>query len=644
MRIFGYLRVEDGRPECSDIPFKFALRISEVIQRNYMKFSFPKAAGPFVILCALSSFTLFGQTPPKTDQQGMGGVNTGPAVNYTSKRTAGITDPKAPLVFEDATEKTALANFKHRSGTPAKDYIFEVPSGGVAIFDYDGDGLPDIYLVNGSTLPALQGKEKPPRAALYHNLGNWKFEDVTDKAGVANERWGMGVAVGDYDNDGRPDIYVTNFGVSRLYHNNGDGTFTDVAEKLGVARKGWSTGATWGDYDGDGRLDLFVPGYLEIDLNNLPRSPAEANKPGGVGQNFCQFRGAPVMCGPRSLPGESDTLYHQKPDGTFEDVSVKAGVNDPQKYYGFSSAFVQANDDNLLDLIVVNDSTPKQFYINKGDGTFEEVGYPSGVALNENGREQAGMGVAIGDYDNSGRMSFHITNFSDDSNVLYHNDGDSNFTDVTFLAGLGEVTLPFLGWGTSFIDYDNDGWLDLIVANGHVYPAVDDHQWGTSYAQQALLFRNLKNGKFERVGAAPGSGLAYAWCGRGLAVGDLDGDGRLDVVINNADSRPSILKNVATPVGHWLAFHLVGDVSKRSPRDAIGATVYVTTGKIRQRQDVISGGSYASQNDTTLHFGLGAATSVDKVEIRWPDGSKETIQVPSVDRKFTVVESKGISK
>ncbi len=377
-------------------------------------------------LLLISSATLFGQTPPQKpdSQQGMG-VSTGTALNYTSRRTAGITDPKAPMIFEDATDKTAMANFKHQAGTLSKDYIFEVPSGGVAIFDYDGDGLPDIYLLNGSTIPAMQGKEKAPRAALYHNLGNWKFEDVTDKAGVANERWGMGVAIGDYDNDGRPDIFVGNFGVSRLYHNNGDGTFTDVAEKLGVARRGWSTGATWGDYDGDGRLDLFVPGYLEIDLNNLPPSPKEANKPGGVGQNFCQFRGTPVMCGPRSLTGESDTLYHQKPDGTFEDVSVKAGVNDPQKYYGFSSAFVHANEDNWLDLIVVNDSTPKQFYINKGDGTFEEIGYPSGVALNENGREQAGMGVAIGDYDNSGRVSFHITNFSDDSNVLYHNDGDA---------------------------------------------------------------------------------------------------------------------------------------------------------------------------------------------------------------------------
>src|ERR1043166_6464804 len=473
-----------------------------------------------IVICLLSCVTVSGQTAPKSEPQSMAGVVTGTPVNYTSRRTTGITDPKAPLVFEDATEKTALANFKHLSGTSAKNYIFEVPSGGMGILDYDGDGLPDIYLLNGSTLPALSGKEKPPRAALYHNLGNWKFEDVTDKAGVANELWGMGVAVGDYDNDGRPDLYVTNFGISRLYHNNGNGTFSDVAEKLHVARQGWSTGASWGDYDGDGRLDLFVPGYVQIDLNKLPPSPSES---GAQSQNYCQFRGVPVMCGPRGLPGEGDTLYHQKPDGTFEDVSVKAGVNDPQKYYGFSSAFAHADDDNLLDLIVVNDSTPKLLYISKGDGTFEETGYPSGVALNENGREQAGMGLASGDYDNDGRVDFYITNFSDDTNVLYHNDGDGNFTDVTFQAGHGEPTYPFLGWGTDFVDYDNDGWKDVLVANGHVYPSVDGKQWGTSYAQQMLLFHNLKNGKFERVGAAPGSGLAEAWCARGLAIGDLVG-------------------------------------------------------------------------------------------------------------------------
>jgi len=602
-----------------------------------------RALAGFVVLSALlcQLIPTSAQTEPKSGGQG---ASTGPALTYASRKTVGVVDPTAPLVFADVTDETALVHFQHRSGTSAKDYIFDTTSGGVAIFDYDGDGLPDIYLLNGSTMPALQGKEKPPRAALYRNLGNWKFQDVTDLAGVANERWGMGVAVGDYDNDGHPDMFVSNFGVSRLYHNNGDGTFTDVAPKLGVARRGWSTGATWGDYDGDGRLDLFVPGYVDIDWSNLPPSPADKNRPGAVRENFCLFRGAPVMCGPRGLKGEGDVLYHQKPNGAFEDVSVRAKVDDSQKFFGMSSAFVQANDDNRLDLLVVNDSTPKQFYLNQGNGTFKDIGYESGVALNEDGREQAGMGVAIGDYDNSGRISFHITNFSDDSNVLYHNDGNDNFTDVTFAAGLGEVTLPFLGWGTSFIDFDNDGWQDLIVANGHVYPAVDDHQWGTSYAQQLLLFRNTNQGKkFVRMGAFPNSALARAWCARGLAVGDLDGDGRLDVVINNMDSPPALLRNVTAPSGHWLAFRLVGDVKKKSPRDAIGATVYVTTGRIRQRQDVISGGSYASQNDMTAHFGLGAANSVDKVEIRWPDGSSEEVKVPGIDRTVTVVEGGGVS-
>jgi enediyne biosynthesis protein E4 len=593
------------------------------------------------LVCSLflASPALLAQTSPNKPepQEPMGGVKTGTPLTYTSRRTVGITDPNAPVVFEELTDKTTLANFRHRSGDLAKDYIFDTPSGGAAIFDYDADGRPDIYLLNGSTMAAMRGKEKPPRAALFRNLGNWKFEEVTDKAGVANERWGFSVAVGDYDNDGRPDMFVGNFGVSRLYRNNGNGTFTDVAEKLGVARKGWSTGASWGDYDGDGRLDLFVPGYVQIELANLPPSPSEAGKAAGVGQNFCQFRGVPVMCGPRGLPGEGDTLYRQKPDGTFEDVSARAGVNDPEKFYGFSSAFVHVNNDKLLDLIVVNDSTPNQLYINKGDGTFEEMGYPSGVALNENGREQAGMGLAVGDYDNDGRVDFHITNFSDDSNTLYHNDGDNNFTDVTFQAGVGEVSIPFLGWGTSFLDFDNDGWLDLFVVNGHVYPVVDSQQWGTSYAQQALLFRNIK-GKFERVGAPPGSALANAWPGRGLAIGDLDSDGRVDLVINNLDAKPVLLRNISASTGHWLGLRLIGNVAKKSPRDAMGTVVYLTTGNVRQRRDVFSGAVYCSQNDMTLHFGLGDATKVDKLEIKWPDGSIETVNVPAVDKVMTITQ------
>jgi len=596
-----------------------------------------------VFLLGLSPSIVIAQTS-STPQQGMGGVSTAGAATYTSRRTVDIINPKAPVIFEDMTEQSGLGRFLHRSGSVAKDYIIDTPSGGVAIFDYDGDGRADIYLLNGSTFAAMQGKEKPPRAALFRNKGNWQFEDVTDKAGVANERWGFGVAVGDYDNDGRPDMYVGNYGVSRLYHNNGDGTFTDTAERLGVARKGWSTGATFGDYDRDGRLDLFVPGYVEFELMRLPPNPNDAGKPGEINQNFCQFRGTPVMCGPRGLRGDTDTLYHQKADGTFEDVSAKAGVNDPNRYYGFSSVFVHADDDDLLDLVVINDSTPNLFYINKGNGTFEETGYPSGVALNEQGREQAGMGLAVGDYDNDGRVDFYVTNFSDDSNTLRRNEGEGNFTDVTFQSGHGEVTIPFLGWGTSFIDYDLDGWKDVLVANGHVYPAVDKYQWGTSFAQQPLLFRNLSTGRFERAGAAPGSALALAWPSRGLAVGDLDGDGRPDAVLNNLDTRPTLMRNVFKQAGHFLELRLVGDVSKKSPRDATGAIAYLTTGRLRQRADLFSGASFGSQNEQRLRFGLGAATRVDKLEVKWPGGALESFDVPGVDRALTLTEGKGVSR
>jgi hypothetical protein len=551
--------------------------------------------------------------------------------------TAGGFVDDAPVIFIDVTHTAGIDRFHHRSGGPEKRTILETPGSGVALLDYDNDGWLDIYLLNGSTFPALKGKEAPPRAMLLHNNHDGTFTDVTEKAGVANERWGFGVAVGDYDNDGWPDIYVSNFGKNRLYHNNHDGTFTDVAEKAGVTLGGWSTGATWGDYDHDGFLDLFVPGYAKFDPEHPPVSGT-----GGLPPGFCNFRGIEVMCGPRGLPGEGDHLFHNNGDGTFTDVSVKAGVSDPKGYYGFASVFVDVDDDGWLDLAVANDSVPKYLYRNRHDGTFEDVSYISGFALNDEGREQASMGIAVGDYNRDGKVDFYITNFSDDYNTLYRSDGDGNFSDVTGRAGIAAVTVPFLGWGTGFLDFDNDGLLDIFVANGHVYPGVDKQDWGTTWAQRPLLFRNLDGTRFQEVPPATNSGLAVVITARGAAFGDLFNDGHIDVVINNVDSTPTLLRNVVKNSNHWVSLKLVG--GPKSPRDAIGAKAFVTAGGFRQRGDVFSGGSYASSSDQRLHFGLSAATRVDKVEIHWPSGAKEQITVPAVDCIYTVVEGKGIVK
>ncbi|HEY2038245.1 MAG TPA: CRTAC1 family protein [Edaphobacter sp.] len=575
-----------------------------------------------------------GGQPPAS-----GGVNTGgthSAVYDQQHRpiTAGGFVKTGPVVFEDISAKSGLAQWSHTMGTPEKRFIIEANGSGVGLIDYDNDGWLDIYLVNGSTYDALAGKKPAPKAALFHNNHDGTFTNVAEKAGVTNERWGFGVAIADYDNDGWPDIYVSNFGKNRLYHNNHNGTFTDVAEKAGVTLGNWSTGATWGDYDGDGKLDLFVPGYVHYDVTTAP-----APEHGNAFSSFCQFRGEDVMCGPRGLKGEPDHLFHNNGDGTFTDVSEKAGVADKGGYYGLSSAFVDVNNDGKVDLLVADDSTPNYLYLNKGDGTFEDVSYASGYALNESGRETASMGIAVGDYRNTGLVDLYNTTFSDDYNPLYRNDNNANFTDISYQLGLAEPTVPFLGWGDAFLDFDNDGWKDLLMANSHVYPIVDRMPWGTSYAERPLLFRNLEGKKFEPVPAVEGSGLARVVAGHGLAVGDLFNDGKLDAVINVIDGHPLLLRNVSPDKHAWIDLKLVG--GSKSPRDAVGATVYLTAGGKKQRGDVIAGASYASTHDPRVHFGLGDASAVESIEVHWPSGSVEKFTASKLNQVLTLTEGHG---
>jgi len=597
---------------------------------------------PITIAILVFAASLAAQsTPPASQQQGMGVSTKGvfkPVLDAQHRPiTAGGFVDKGPVVFQNIEKQAGLTSWHHVEGTPEKQYIPETLGSGVALLDYDNDGWLDIYLVNSLTYDGLTGKDKPTHAALFHNNHDGTFTDVAEKAGVTNDRWGVGVAVGDYNNDGWPDLYVTNFGKNRLYRNNHDGTFTDVAEKAGVALGTWSTGATFGDYDGDGRLDLFVPGYVHFDGDHppLPGSPET------TGLSGCQFRGVQVMCGPRGLKGERDHLFHNNGDGTFTDVSEHAGVSDPNGFYGLTAVFADFNGDGKVDLAVADDSTPNYLYLNKGNGVFEDASYISGYALNQEGRETASMGIAVGDYQNTGRLSMMNTDFSDDYDVLYRNDGDGNFTDVSYQAGIAAPTIPFLGWGAGFLDYDNDGLKDILIVNGHVYPAVDKTQWGTTFAQRPLLFHNLDGNSFDLIPPVVGTGLAVVIPGRGAAFGDLFNDGKIDVVINNMDSPPTLLRNVNPDAHHWVEFKLVG--GPRSPRDAIGATVYLTAGGIRQRGDVISGGSFASSNDFRVHFGLGSNTSIGKVEIAWPSGKRETLALKKLDRIFTVEEAKGIT-
>ncbi len=559
----------------------------------------------------------------------------------TAKSTQPITAagivPTGPVVFRNIAEQAGLTTWRHKAGTPEKRVILDAKGPGVALIDFDNDGWLDIYFVNGSTVEALDGKEAPPHAALFHNNHDGTFTDVAARAGVTNDRWGYGVVVADYDNDGWPDLYVTNYGKNRLYHNNGNGTFTDVAEKAGVTVGTWSTGATFGDYDGDGRLDLFVAGYIAFDIHNPPIAGTKQ-----VSFANCVYHGSPVMCGPKGLRGERDHLFHNNGDGTFTDVSDKLGVGDENRFYGLGALFVDVNGDGHPDLLVANDSSPNYLYINKGNGTFEDQSYPSGFALNAEGREAANMGLAAGDYENNGHLSIVSTTFSEDYDILFQNDGTGTFSDESKKAGIQDVTMPFVGFGDAFLDYDNDGWKDLIIANGHVYPDVDRHpEWGTTYAQRPLLFRNMKNGHFDVVPAVEGSGLATVSVGRGLAIGDLFNDGKIDVVISNMDQSPALLRNVNPDKHHWVEFKLVS--GPKSPRDATGTTVYLTAGGIRQRGDVLSGGSYLSSNDMRVHFGLGTAEKIDSIEIHWPSGLVQKLSSTPIDKILTIVEGKPAS-
>jgi hypothetical protein len=604
--------------------------------------------GMALVLAALLSSYACAQTPSQVPSSGMSSGNaTGAAANavYDAEHrpiTAGGFVKSGPVIFADISEKSHLSTWKHVMGSPEKKYILDADGSGVALLDYDNDGWLDIYLVNGSTFDALDGKQTPPHAALFHNNHDGTFTDVAAKAGVTNDRWGFGVSVGDYDNDGWPDMAVVNYGKNRLYHNNHDGTFTDVAEKAGVALGNWSSGVTWGDYDGDGRLDLFISGYIHFDRDRLPES---GNKV--VGYAACKFRGVTSMCGPRGLQGEPDHLFHNNGDGTFTDVSVKAGVADISAAYGFTSIFVDLNGDGKPDLLVANDSVASYLYINKGDGTFEDDSYISGFAVNKDGREVASMGLGIGDYLNNGLLNIIDTDFSDDYKVLYHNDGDASFTDVSYRAGIAQAGIPFLGWGAGFIDYDNDGWQDLFMVNGHVYPDAGEHEWGTSYAERPLLFHNMQGGRFEYVPPVEGTGLADVIPARGAAFGDLFNDGKIDVVISPIDGPAVLLRNVNPDHHHWVELKLVGATKSvkgtGSPRDAMCASVYLKANGMTHREDVMSSGSFISSNDQRLHFGLGDATDGGTAEIHWPSGLKQSVRLPAVDRIFTITEGVGVT-
>jgi enediyne biosynthesis protein E4 len=555
-----------------------------------------------------------------------------PAKEKSTVMVPGEQPPTAPSPgslpeLVDITEATGI-KFDHLS-SPEQKYIVESMSGGVAIIDYDRDGWPDIFFTNAQSVEmALAGQKA--RSALYHNNHDGTFTDVTDRAGVGYPCWAMGAVVGDYNNDLWPDLLVTCFGGVVLYRNNGDGTFTDVTKPAGLGDDSkWATGAAFGDYDGDGWVDLFVSHYVNLNVNDLPAFGSSKT---------CKYRGIDVQCGPRGLKGSPDNLYHNH-GGTFTDVSKKSGVDDPQNRFGLTAVWSDFDNDGNLDLFVTNDSQANYLYRGDAIGHFTDVAYSAGAAVSQDGSEQANMGIAMGDYQHTGRLSIGVTHFSDEYAALFRNDGEMNFTDVSYASGIAPSTTPYVGWGDGFFDFDNDGWLDLFLVNGHVYPQVDSIVGGPKYLEPALLFLNQHNGSFRNISELAGPAVRVPRVSRGVAIGDLFNSGLIDIVIENLKGAPTILHTQGGPANHWISFTLEGTTSNRL---ALNARVKATAGDLVQTGEVLSGGSYLSQNDLRVHFGLGSRERADKVEIHWPGGETEILTNLVADHFYHIKEGHGV--